>query len=301
MSATLLVLAVAVAAPGQVLESDIGTGRFRAALPELFRALRADAEDPQTNASIGVVMSRGGLYASAEEYLLAGQGSARWEQSGLQSLAEVQSGQGRGQDAWETRQLLLSPERADAAEMLTYSLGAQDLLSAGDYAGAYELSLMALTVGPNASMAQATHALVLMELGELDEAGAFLWQAQLLSTDALIVRRAAARLALLEGDPIAAEMALTGAVGTRRQRHVARLRSDALVAQGRLYDALGLLDLPALRLTQQPDVFTARATLLHQLGYDHEALIACSEAVVLFPQSAYVHAMLEQLGDAACD
>jgi tetratricopeptide (TPR) repeat protein len=300
MTATLLLLlAHATATPG-VDERDIRQGRFRAALPLLFRALDAAPADPQVNGQIGVVMAQGGLMASASEYLSVSHGSPAWERQGIQCLSDALSAQGHGDDAWALRQQVMGAERADSAEMLTLNLGAQDLLSVGDHAGAYDLSLQAMAVAPNSAMTLATHALVLMELGELDEAAAFVWQAQQAGSQSVVVRRADARLALLQGEPEAAELSLEGGVGVSRIRHVVHLKAEAYRVQGRPYDALAVLERPRVAMVQQPALLAMRAVLLRELDYDLEAIMACQELTTLFPDSPYTVEALAQLGDDAC-
>ena len=173
----------------------------------------------------------------------------------------------------------IRPGPPDATRALA---DARTTLAAGNYHAAKRNAQIAVDAAPRAAAAQVVLARASLELGEGLAAEAALDRAQQFGAPAADLHHLLARARLLQGDPTGA-LAEAALAGPRFADEVARVRAEALAAQGDRRGAIAALEAIVARLPRDARAWTALGRLRLGAGALGGAADAAATAARLAP------------------
>ena len=271
-------------------------GQYRMAIQNGSRALERDPDDINVLAAMAIGWSRAGYHSDALGAFALSRGAEVYEALGLEAEAESLGATGRADEAVALREQALLQAGLDETHEVRLLLGmADDYRWAGRPEEAIEAAERALAVWPQSSMVLAVIADAQLDRDDIADADATLGLAMSYgeNTRTILV---AARRALIADQP---EEALIWAEAARDFRSGSvRLIALSAMAQrqaGRLEEARTTLERNKARLTEDPEILSARILVYTDLGELAVAREWAARAAAVYPGNVGVQRALAWL------
>lgn len=279
------------AVPAQLLRR----GRPRTAITAANQVLQRRPDDADAMAWVAAGWVATGHPTDAAAAFALSTGSAWYEDVGIDAHGDaLRPLHPTSAAALHTERLRMG-DLHDARAIRLYLDIIDDHRMAGDIESALDTAAEALGRWPRAAAVQAALADVSMDLGDLDAAGAHLWQARRESIT-LRVHLAEGRLALLEGRPgDALEAARLAARGRGPSLRISALEAESLRQLGEPQAAADALAPMRTHTTDAPDVLAVRLRVNADLGADRENRALATRARN-FPDHPILAPLLQELG-----
>jgi len=275
-------------------------GRYSAVIAMTRTALRRQPSATAMRALQGIALSRSGRLAEALPHLSASAGVMAYiELGGFGAHADALRASGQGHSAWSVRSQRLSTELSARARVQTLCQGVDDLLSVGDTDGAIGLGEAAVVELPDSPAAHAFLATALIADGRLDDAGFHHWRSRTSSHRRLArVLVNEAWLAETQSDFIAGLRAWEKLRVMRRSDvRIVAWQAGWLRRVGLEDEVPGIIDAPAWRAHQSPDLYAERVLSHIYLGRVEEAEQALTRLASLFPDHPRTRKLLSGTED----
>jgi tetratricopeptide (TPR) repeat protein len=277
--------------PAQLLRR----GRPRTAITAANQVLRRDPDDADAMAWVAAGWVATGHPTDAAAAFALATGSAWYEDVGIDAHGDaLRPVHPAAAAALHTERLRMG-DIPDGRAIRLYLDIIDDHRIAGDAEAALDAASEALGRWPRAAAVQATLADLYMDLGDLDAAGAHLWQARRAGV-VLRVHLAEGRLALLEGRPGDALMAARRAArGRSPSLRISALEAEALRQLGQPQEAADALAPSRTRNSDDPAVLAVLLRVNADLGADRENRAVAARAK-LYPGHPVLGPLLHDLG-----
>ena len=264
-------------------------GQNRQAIKFARLALEENPDDSELFAAMGVGFTRTGYFGDAIGVFAFAEGGDTYEASGLEAYADALRYTGEADKAIELRrERLVHADIQSQRELVVWLSLIDDHIAWGDLYGAEESALQALSLFPRSPVLHAYMAQLYACLGDIDNADFHQWMAERTQPTlrGLLVE---ARRCLGEGNLRCAEVAVQKGQKLRNKSvHLKAMQVEVLRQEGRLDEAMALLNQPKWRLHYYPDLRAAEALVKWDYGQHEESMELLENLLDLYPRDGHV-------------
>ena len=264
-------------------------GQNRQAIKFARQALEENPDDNELFAAMGVGFTRTGYFGDAVGVFAFAEGGDTYESSGLEAHADALRYTGDADKAIKLRrQRLVHADIQSQRELVVLLSLIDDHIASGDLYGAEDFALQALSLFPRSPVLHAYMALLYVCLGDMDTADFHQWMAERAQPTlrGLLVE---ARRCLGEGNLRCAELAVQQGQKLRNKSvHLKAIQVEVLRQEGRLDEAMALLNQPKWRLQHYPDLRAAEVLVKWDNGQREESKELLDNLLDLYPRDGHV-------------